>query len=88
MKKTGLYLIMALTMTACGPKAGKIFEETWDTPFGTAPFSKITEADYLPAIQAGIEAQKAEIRAIVKNPDAPTFENTIAAYELSGDLLS
>ena len=88
MKKTGLYLIMALTMTACGPKAGKIFEETWDTPFGTAPFSKITEADYLPAIKAGIKAQKAEIRAIVDNPDAPTFENTIAAYELSGDLLS
>ncbi len=79
---------MALTMTACGPKAGKIFSEDWNTPYGTAPFSKITEADYMPAILAGIEAQKAEIRAIVENPDAPTFENTIAAYELSGDLLS
>ena len=79
---------MALTMTACGPKAGKIFSEEWNTPYGTAPFSKITEADYMPAILAGIEAQKAEIRAIVENPDAPTFENTIAAYELSGDLLS
>ena len=88
MKKTGLFLIMALTMTACGSKAGKIFEEKWNTPYGTAPFSKMTEADYLPAIQAGIEAQKAEIRAIVDNPDAPTFENTIAAYENSGDLLS
>ena len=88
MKKIGILVAMALTVTACGPKAGKIFEETWDTPFGTAPFSKITEADYLPAIKAGIEAQKAEIRAIVDNPDAPTFENTIAAYELSGDLLS
>ena len=79
---------MALTMTACGPKAGKIFSEEWNTPYGTAPFSKITVADYKPAILAGIEAQKAEIRAIVENPDAPTFENTIAAYELSGDLLS
>ncbi|MBQ6176233.1 MAG: M3 family metallopeptidase [Bacteroidales bacterium] len=79
---------MALTMTACGPKAGKIFSEEWNTPYGTAPFSKITEADYMPAFLAGIEAQKAEIRAIVENPDAPTFENTIAAYELSGDLLS
>ena len=88
MKKIGLLLIMALTMTACGSKAGKIFEEKWNTPYGTAPFSKMTEADYLPAIQAGIEAQKAEIRAIVDNPDAPTFENTIAAYENSGDLLS
>jgi peptidyl-dipeptidase Dcp len=79
---------MALTMTACGPKAGQIFSEDWNTPYGTAPFSRIQEADYKPAILAGIEAQKAEIRAIVENPDAPTFENTIAAYELSGDLLS
>ncbi len=79
---------MALTMTACGPKAGKIFNEEWNTPYGTAPFSQITEADYVPAIKAGIEAQKAEVRAIVNNPDAPTFENTIAAYELSGELLA
>ena len=83
-----LLAAMALTMTACGPKAGKIFSEDWNTPYGTAPFSKIQETDYMPAILAGIEAQKAEIRAIVENPDAPTFENTIAAYELSGDLLS
>ena len=88
MRKYALILMMATTMTACGPKAGKIFSEDWNTPYGTAPFSQITEADYMPAILAGIEAQKAEIRAIVDNPDAPTFENTIAAYELSGDLLS
>ena len=87
MKKI-LYFAMALAMTACGQKAGKIFSEDWKTPYGTAPFSKMAETDYKPAILAGIEAQKAEIRAIVENPDAPTFENTIAAYELSGDLLS
>jgi peptidyl-dipeptidase Dcp len=88
MRKILVFTAMALAMTACGPKAGKIFSEEWKTPYGTAPFSRITEADYLPAFQAGIEAQKAEIRAIVENPEAPTFENTIAAYELSGDLLS
>ena len=88
MRKYAFFLAMALTMTACGPKAGKIFSEEWNTPYGTAPFSKITVADYKPALLAGIEAQKAEIRAIVENPDAPTFENTIAAYELAGDLLS
>ena len=87
-KRILLFAAMALTMTACGPKAGQIFSEDWNTPYGTAPFSRIQEADYKPAILAGIEAQKAEIRAIVENPDAPTFENTIAAYELSGELLS
>ena len=86
MKK--VLLLMAVMMTACGPKAGKIFDGEWNTPYGTAPFSRIAEADYLPAIKAGIEAQKAEIRAIVENPDAPTFENTIAAYERSGGLLA
>ena len=81
-------IAMTVALTACGPKAGKVFEEVWNTPYGTAPFSKIAEADYVPAVKAGIEAQKAEIRAIVENPDAPTFENTIAAYELTGDLLA
>ena len=79
---------MALAMTACGPKAGKIFSEDWNTPYGTAPFSRISVEDYVPAVKAGIEAQKAEIQAIVANPDAPTFENTIAAYERSGELLA
>ena len=37
---------MALTMSACGPKAGQIFSEEWNTPYGTAPFSKIAEAEY------------------------------------------
>ena len=64
------------------------FFEDWSTPYGTAPFSRISEKHYLPAVKEGIERQKAEIKAIVDNPDAPTFENTIAAYELSGELLS
>ena len=42
----------------------------------------------MPAIKEGIKQQKAEIDAILANPEAPTFENTIAAYELSGDLLA
>ena len=88
MNRSIVLFAMALAMTACGPKAGKIFSEEWNTPYGTAPFSRIAEADYVPAVKAGIEAQKAEIRAIVENPDAPTFENTIAAYELSGGLLA
>ena len=42
----------------------------------------------MPAIQAGIAQQKAEMQAIIDNPDAPTFDNTVAALELSGSILS
>ena len=64
------------------------FLEEWNTPYGTAPFSKIKDADYLPAIREGIAARSAEIRAIVDNPEAPTFANTVAAYELTGSQLA
>ena len=81
-------LIAAIAMTACTSNNKNIFFQDWDTPYGTAPFSKITNADYMPAFLEGIEQQKKEIAKIVANPDAPTFENTIAAYELSGSLLA
>lgn len=86
MKKAFLLIGAMIAMTACGNK--NVFMEKWDSPDGTAPFSKITTADYLPAVKEGIKEQKAEIDAIIACPDAPTFENTIAAYELSGKLLS
>jgi peptidyl-dipeptidase Dcp len=56
--------------------------------FNTAPFSKIETKHYKPAIKKGIEIAKAEIDAIVKNTDAPTFENTTVALDFSGDKLS
>lgn len=49
--------------------------------FTTIPFSKIKTEHYMPAIDRGIERARAEIDAIVNNPEAPTFENTIVAYE-------
>ena len=72
-------------MTACGEK--NIFFQEWNTPYGTAPFSKISTADYLPAFKAGIKEQAANIKAIVDCPDAPTFENTILAIEKSSPIL-
>ena len=62
--------------------------QEWDTPYGIPPFDKIKIEHYMPAIKAGIAEQEAEIKAIVDNPAAPTFENTVAALELSGNLLS
>ncbi|WP_026704383.1 M3 family metallopeptidase [Flavobacterium soli] len=53
----------------------------------TAPFSQIKTEDYLPAFKEGIASAKAEIDAIVNNPEAPTFENTIEAMAFSGATL-
>ena len=64
------------------------FLKDWNTPYGTAPFSKIELSDYLPAFKEGIKQQKAEIQAIIDNQEEPSFENVVAAYELSGRLLA
>nr|WP_253952381.1 M3 family metallopeptidase [Xylanibacter muris] len=63
------------------------FLEEWTTPEGVPPFEQIQVTDYLPAFEEGIKQQKAEIKAIVDNPEAPTFENTLAAMDASGKLL-
>ena len=89
MKRLFFPLIL-VTMVACTSNTERTnpFFETWDTPYGTAPFSRIETSDYLPAFREGIARQKAEIEAILANPEAPTFENTVAAYERSGELLA
>ena len=63
------------------------FFNKFDTPHGTAPFNLIQLEHYEPAIEEGIRRQRAEIDAIINNPDAPTFKNTIEPYELSGEML-
>jgi peptidyl-dipeptidase Dcp len=64
-----------------------ILTQYFNTKYNTAPFSQIKNEDYFPAIKKGIEIAKAEIDAIVNNPEAPTFENTIVAMEFTGDVL-
>ena len=54
------------------------------TVHNTAPFSKISNKDYEPAIDLGIEKARKEIDAIVNNPAAPTFDNTIVALDNVG----
>lgn len=56
-------------------------------PFQAPPFDRIKDADYQPAIEAGMAEQRKEIDAIANDPTAPTFENTIVAMERSGQLL-
>jgi peptidyl-dipeptidase Dcp len=57
-------------------------------PFQAPPFDKIKDADYQPAIEAGIAQQLKETDAIANNPAAPTFDNTIVALEKTGQLLN
>ena len=66
---------------------GNPFLEEWDTPYGVPPFAVIENGHYMPAIKKGILEQRADIEAIINNPDEPTFENTIVALELAGELL-
>jgi peptidyl-dipeptidase Dcp len=49
--------------------------------FNTAPFSKISNNDYKPAIIEAITIAKAEIDDIVNNLETPTFKNTIVALD-------
>lgn len=96
-------MILATALAACGAtqvrdggspvEPGKIaqsdnpFFQEWTTPFGLPPFDRIQEAHFLPAIQAGIDAQRSQVRAIANNPEPPTFTNTIVALDATGDLL-
>ena len=66
---------------------GNPFMEEWDTPFGVPPFERIQDKHYMPAFKKGILDLRADYDAIINNPDAPTFENTIVAMELAGETI-
>ena len=77
-----------LSAAAASCSRNNPFLEEWNTPYGIPPFDEIQLSDYIPAVTAGIEQQKQELDAILANPDAPTFENTVAADEYSGEILT
>ena len=80
----------AITLLAAGCKKNmdNPFFHEWGTPYEIPDFSKIKTEHYMPAFQEGMKQQLAEIDAIVNNPEAPTFANTIEALEYSGELLN
>ena len=83
-------LMAAIAIAACscgGQKSDNPLFNEFDTPYGIAPFSEITIDHYREGMLRGMEEQKAEIEAIVNNPEAPTFENTIVALDQCGELL-
>ena len=79
---------MALTtLAACQSDVNPLLVD-WNTPYQTPPFNEIKVEHYAPAFDVAIAEARAEIDAIVANPEAPTFENTIVAMDQSGKLLS
>ena len=73
--------------TSCMKKETNPFLEEYTTEYQIPPFDKIKAEHYIPAIEKGIEEARAEIKAIVNNPEEPTFDNTILALDNSGKLL-
>jgi peptidyl-dipeptidase Dcp len=60
----------------------------WTTPFALPPFDLIRAADFAPALAAAMQAQRAEVETIAAQPAPPDFDNTVAAFDRSGRLLS
>jgi peptidyl-dipeptidase Dcp len=81
-----------MSETSVSPVASKGLEnpllKAWQTPFETPPFDEIKPEHFMPAFEQAFFDHSAEIAAIVNDPAAPDFANTITALERSGKLLS
>jgi len=97
MMRRRLSAVLILMLLAPGIGLGAAEEATvktnpllkeWKTPFGVPPFGEIKEEHFMPAFEAGMAAQAAEIEAIAGSEEPPTFENTLVALDESGQLLS
>ena len=62
--------------------------QRWDTPYGLPPFDLLSAQHFVPAFEAALKAHREELDTIAAQTAAPTFENTIAAFDKSGRLLS
>ena len=95
MKKIGIpYIVLALLVSSCSTNqtqkkdmSNPFFSE-YQTPFQVPPFNEIKLEHYLPAIDEGITEQVTEIKAITDNKEDATFDNTILAFDQSGELLN
>lgn len=86
-------IILAILTTACGGRNRTAADknpllEASGLPYEAPPFDKIKTEHFRPAIKAGMEQQREEIRKIAENPEQPTFENTFVELEKSGMILS
>ncbi len=82
-----LIIAFMTVLTNCTQNGENPLLVKWDTPFETPPFELIKEGHYVPAFEAAIADQKANIEAIVSNTEEPTYSNTLNALDKSGLLL-
>jgi len=61
--------------------------QSWDTPFGLPPFERVQAEHFAPALEAAMHAHRTEIDSIATSGDAPTFANTVAAFDRAGRTL-
>ena len=96
MKQFGIYnklnmkrsvVILAIIMAAVSCNRSNPFLTEWENEYRIPSFDQIQEKHYIPAIEAGISQQQAEIDAIIADTAEPTFENVVVAYERSGSIL-
>jgi peptidyl-dipeptidase Dcp len=77
------------TPAVAAPEQNNPLLASWTGPYGGVPaFDKVQVGYFKPAMEAAIEANRREIHAIANNPEAPTFENTLAALEDTGRTLN
>jgi len=88
MNKLTTMALAACALMGCANKNPFLEYQSWTTPHGTFPFNEIKMEHYRPAFEEGIKQGLANVDAIVANPEAPTFENTIEAYVHSDELLN
>ena len=80
-------VILTIIMAAVSCNRSNPFLTEWENEYRIPSFDQIEEAHYIPAIEAGIAQQQAEIEAIIADSAEPTFENVVVAYERSGAIL-
>jgi peptidyl-dipeptidase Dcp len=84
----GLVLVIAAAAACKAEKPAATAAPATGPPFNVPPFDRIKTEHFLPAIEEGIAREEAEIDAIIRDAEAPTFANTIAALDHSGLFLS
>jgi len=87
MKKLLILMTLVAAMTACKSAGENPLLNSFALPFGAPPFDRIKTEHFEPAFDEAIRQSRMEVDAIINNPEAPTFRNTIEALEYVGETL-